>query len=415
MAAAVLRRGEAIVWLPPRAAGERSLAVEPGMWVTVGPLREPSVFTRASLETLPAMRSVKLILDARDVTLLRSTLPALPAARLQRALPNLLEDQVLQDPQTCAWALGPAVEGGARLVAAVDRGWLNLVVQAFERRGIPVSAVWPAQALRFSYPVAEPTLVCVGASVAVLPVAGDGVGLAAGGETGSRQQALRSALALLGAAAGQRVRAFAGEEAWRALLRNTASEVGVELVLADLPVPAAARVDLLSVQRAGALARWASALDWRAWRWPILGALACLAIAVAGLNLHWLVLKREQSDLLARIDASFAQVFPAGTTRVDPVLQMQRHVTQLRARSGQASADDFLPLAAGLGLALGTQSQDALASLEYRDGRLRARFRPGIADTAAARQALEQASRRQGVQMRFENEREPLATITVLR
>ena len=163
------------------------------------------------------------------------------------------------------------------------------------------------------------------------------------------------------------------------------------------------------------MARWASALDWRAWRWPILGALACLAIAVAGLNLHWLVLKREQSDLLARIDASFAQVFPAGTTRVDPVLQMQRHVTQLRARSGQASADDFLPLVAGLGLALGTQSQDALASLEYRDGRLRARFRPGIADTAAARQALEQASRRQGVQMRFENEREPLATITVLR
>ena len=95
MAAAVLRRGEAIVWLPPRAAGERSLAVEPGMWVTVGPLRDPPVYTRASLETLPAMRSVKLILDARDVTLLRSTLPALPAARLQRALPNLLEDQVL--------------------------------------------------------------------------------------------------------------------------------------------------------------------------------------------------------------------------------------------------------------------------------------------------------------------------------
>ena len=50
-----------------------------------------------------------------------------------------------------------------------------------------------------------------------------------------RFQIKRSALALLGAAAGQRVRAFAGEEAWRALLRDTASGVGVELVLADLP------------------------------------------------------------------------------------------------------------------------------------------------------------------------------------
>jgi hypothetical protein len=74
-----------------------------------------------------------------------------------------------------------------------------------------------------------------------------------------------------------------------------------------------------------------------------------------------------------------------------------------------------LPLAVGLGLALGTQAPDALGSLDYRDGRLRARFRPGIADTRAAREALIQAGRRQGLQLKFESEREPLATITVLR
>ena len=415
MAAAVLRRGEAVVWLPPRAAGERSLAVEPSMLVAVGPVRDRPVFARASLETLPAMRSVRLILDARDVTLLRSQLPALPVARLQRALPNLLEDQILQDPQTCAWALGPTVDGGQRLVAAADRGWLNLVVQAFERRGIRVTAVWPAQAVRLGHSANGPVLVCVEQSIAVLPVSGDGVGLAAGTQTGSRQEALHAAFALLGAPGGQGVLALTHDDSWRAVLRDSAATAGVDLRLADLPIPITASIDLLSAQRAGALARWASGLDWRSWRWPLAGALACVAIAVAGLNLHWFVLKREQSDLLARLDASFAQVFPAGTTRVDPVLQMQRHVAQLRARSGQASPDDFLPLVAGLGLALGTQSQDALGSLEYRDGRLRARFRPGIADTRAAREALEQAGRRQGLRLRFESEREPVATITVLR
>ncbi len=415
MAAAVLRRGEAIVWLPPRAAGERSLAAEGSLLVAVGPARDRPTFARASLESLPAMRSVRLILDARDVTLLRSQLPKLPAARLQRALPNLLEDQVLQDPQACAWALGAAGENGQRLVAAVDRGWLNLVTQAFERRGVRVAAVWPAQALRLNHAVTGPALLCLGQSIAILPASGDGVGLASGAEPASRHQALLSAFSLAGAPGGQSLFALTNDDAWRESLRRAAAEAGVTLKIDELPLPVSAAVDLLSAQRAGALARWASTFDWRAWRWPLAGALTCLAIAIAGLNLHWLVLKREQSDLLGRLDQSFAQVFPAGTTRVDPVLQMQRHVAQLRARSGQSSPDDFLPLVASLGLALGTQSHDALGSLEYRDGRLRVRFRPGIADTRPAREALEQAGRRQGLRLRFESEREPLATITVLR
>ena len=414
MAAAVLRRGEAIVWLPPRVAGERSLAGEASLLVAMGPSRERPLVARASLETLPPMRSVRLIVDARDVTLLRAQLPALPPARLQRALPNLLEDQVLQDPQSCAWALGSSVGGGMRLVAALDRHWLDVVTQAFERRGIRVTAVWPAQALQWQPPASTAVLLCIGSSIAVMPAASDGVGLAAGTEPHARREALRSAWALLADAGGE-VMALAEDDAWRAALRESAAEAGVTLRLGDLPVPVSASVDLLAAQRAGALARWAAAFDWRPWRWPLAGALTCAAVAVAGLNLHWYTLAREQAELLATLDRSFAQVFPAGTTRVDPVLQMQRHVAQLRARAGQASPDDFLPLVVGLGLALGTQAQDAIGSLEYRDGRLRARFRPGIADTRAAREALELAGRRQGLRLRFDNEREPLATITVLR
>ncbi len=415
MAATVLRRGEAIVWLPPRVAGERSLAGESSLLVAAGPSRDRPGRVRASLETLPPMRTVRLIVDARDVTLLRARLPALPAARLQRALPNLLEDQILQDPQTCAWALGAVDSGAERLVAAVDRHWLDVVTQAFERRGIRVTAVWPAQALQLQQPASVAVLLCVGSSIAVLPARGDGVGLAAGAEPYTRREALRSALALLAAAGGGEVLGLAEDDTWRAVLRESAAEAGVALQLGELPTPGSASVDLLAAQREGALARWAAGFDWRAWRWPLAGALTCAALAVAGLNLHWYLLAREQVELLATLDRSFAQVFPAGTTRVDPVLQMQRHVAQLRARAGQASPDDFLPLVVGLGLVLGTQSQDAIGSLEYRDGRLRARFRPGIADTRAAREALELAGRRQGLRLRFDSEREPLATITVLR
>jgi len=415
MAAAVLRRGEAIVWLPPRAAGERSLAAEPSLLVLVGPLSEHRTPTRTSLETLPPMRSVRLILDARDVTLLRARLPALPSARLQRALPNLLEDQILQDPQSCAWALGSSANGEERLVAVTDRGWLDTVTQAFERRGIRVAAAWPAQAVRVPSLKSDPVLLCVGNSIAVLPTSGDGVGLAAGTDPISRREAVGAALALVAHEGLQRVSVLTHDDGWREVLREVAVESGITLQIGELPVPASATVDLLQARRAGAFARWMAGFDWRAWRWPLGAALALALIAIAGLNLHWLLLRQEQAALLARLDQSFAQVFPAGTTKVDPVLQMQRHLAQLRARSGQSSPDDFLPLAVGLGLALGTQAPDALGSLDYRDGRLRARFRPGIADTRAAREALIQAGRRQGLQLKFESEREPLATITVLR
>ena len=415
MAAAVLRRGEAIVWLPPRAAGERALAAEPALLVCAGPSRDGAVVSRASLESLPPMRSVRLVLDARDVTLLRARLPALSAARLQRALPNLLEDQILQDAQSCAWALGVVGDGGERLVAAVDRDWLETVTQAFERRGIKVSVAWPAQALRWTPSRHGACLICAGSGIAVLPASGDGVGLAAGLDPVSRREALQAAFALLGDAGQGALVALTHDEGWRSVIREAAHDAGRAVRLGELPVPTSAAVDLLAARRGGSMSRWLSVFDWRAWRWPLGLAIACGLIAIAGLNLHWLTLRHEQSALLARLDGAFAQVFPAGTTRVDPVLQLQRHVVQLRARSGQASPDDFLPLAVGLGLTLGAQAHDAIAALDYRDARLRARFRAGVADTRAARDALEQAGRRHGLQIRFESEREPLASITVLR
>ncbi|MFM7567629.1 MAG: type II secretion system protein GspL, partial [Betaproteobacteria bacterium] len=269
MAAAVLRRGEAIVWLPPRAAGERSLAAEPSLLVLVGPHSEHRSPTRSSLETLPPMRSVRLILDARDVTLLRARLPALPAARLQRALPNLLEDQILQDPQTCAWALGSSASGEERLVAVTDRGWLDTVTQAFERRGIRVAAAWPAQAVRVPSLKSDPVLLCVGSSIAVLPTSGDGVGLAAGSDPASRSEAVSAALALVAQPGQQRVSALTQDEGWREVLREAAVESGTAVQIGELPVPAAAAVDLLEARRAGAFARWVARFDWRAWRWPL--------------------------------------------------------------------------------------------------------------------------------------------------
>lgn len=411
-----LKRGEAVIWLPPRAAGERALGAEPSLQVMIADASPEGVsLRRASLETLPALRSVRLVFDPRDVTLLAARLPALAPARLQRALPNLLEDQVLQDAAQCAWAYAPGPPGADSLVGVIDQHWLETVVQAFERRAIRVQAAWAAQTLRLNPASGAATLLCVGQSIALVTGAADGLGLSAGTEPESRREAIAAALSLAEARLKAGLTVLAADASWHAPAREAAAVWGIEPVLGPLPVPAAAAIDFLSARQHGALSRAWSAIDGRAWRLPGLLALAAAMIAVAGLNAHWWVLHQEQSALRARIDEAFTQVFAPGTARVDPVLQLRRHVATLRARAGQAGADDFIPLVSALGLALGAQATDALAAVDYRDGRLKIRFRPGLADSRATREALEQAARRQGLRLQFDSEREPLATVMVLR
>ena len=165
MAAQVLRKGQAIVWVPPRSIGERAFATEPvllamlpvsvsdkvggganpgGVPVTVFGSASSARYVRVSLDAMPALRTVTLIFDARDVNLLQAEVPPLSGARLQQALPNVVEDLLLQDPHSCAFTLGPRTDGeNRRLVAAIDRGWLEFVLGAFERRGAqPERRVW---------------------------------------------------------------------------------------------------------------------------------------------------------------------------------------------------------------------------------------------------------------------------------
>ncbi len=416
MAPTLLKRGEAIVWLPPRTAGERALGSEPSLFVMLaGSQGSPPMVRRASLETLPPLRSVRLIFDPRDVALLSARLPQLPAARLQRALPNILEDQLLQDPAQCAWALAPGPAGAERLVGVIDRQWLETVIQAFERRSIRVTAAWPAQALQREQPVSGPVLLCAGHGVALITGNADSLGIGAGADADSRRHAVKAVFNLCGGQLKSPIGVMIQDESWAGPVREAAAECGIEPRISSLVVPTAASIDFLSARRHGALARAWAGIDARAWRWPLAGAVSALAAAIAGLNLHWFVLHQEQTALRARLDQAFFQVFPSGTAKVDPVLQLRRHVTSLRARAGQPSPDDVVPLLAALGLALGAQANDALASADYRDGRLRIRFRAGVADSRQAREGIEQAARRQGLRLQFENEREPLASVTVLR
>ena len=174
MAVSALKRGEAVVWVPPRAVGERAFATEPRLLVGLTG-SEGLVVQASSLDALPKLRSVRLVFDARDVNLLPAKLPPLAGGRLRRALPNVLEDRLLQDPQSCLFAPGPALSDGTRVVAVMDRGWFEFVVGAFERRGMRVTRALPGQLAVPLQPGAD-SLMCIGDGIALRTGRHEGIG-----------------------------------------------------------------------------------------------------------------------------------------------------------------------------------------------------------------------------------------------
>jgi general secretion pathway protein L len=404
------RRGEAFIWLPPRACGERALASSPSLLVMsgarLGAAQEP-LCQRSSLETLPALRAVRLIFDARDVTMLRARLPRLPQARLARALPGLLEDQVLQDAQQCVWALDRVpLPSGEQRVAVIDRGWFETVLQAFERRRIRVLSAWPMQA------VARPStgtgwLYAMPEGLALCTSSGEGLGWPAAATAQARALQAGELHSIARELGSPIERIQLGDPAW-----TSAFDAGQAQAL---DWPQACSLDLLAGRRAGRQSSWLDRVDWRAWRPAAALAGLALLIALVGLNLEWARLAAEERRLSARVQGSFRNMLGENTPMVDPVLQMSRQLALLRLRAGQPDPDGFVSLLARLSEALGPAESDALLTLQYRDGQLNLRLRAGAAGSAAVRERLIEASRLQGLELAFESGRDGQAVVRPLR
>lgn len=105
---------------------------------------------RAALAFLPRASTTVLVVAARDMLMLAATLPPLKGPRLKQALPNIVEDFLIQDAQTCHIALDPRpLADGKRMMAVIDRGWFRFIVEAFNAAGhralraVPVTRCLP--------------------------------------------------------------------------------------------------------------------------------------------------------------------------------------------------------------------------------------------------------------------------------
>lgn len=306
------------------------------------------------------------MLSWHRIELPRGVTPRSP--RLRAVLEGLLEDQLLDEPESLHFALQPGARSEAPAwVATCDREWLRSAVQFLEVTGRPVSRIVPEFA-----PQEPPALYAMGDpdDARLVAVTGDGVTtlpLSAG------------ALALLPALpedtaciAEPAVAQLAEQVMQHQPILQQASERWVRAAHSAWDL---AQFELSSSGGARALKRLATlwtdvvaAPEWRAARW---GAVLLIVGNLVGLN-AWAWRERAAIETKREMmQRTLTQTFPDVKVVVDAPVQMEREIGALRQASGATSGRDLEAMLAALTAAV--PPQRAITGIDYSSGELRAR------------------------------------------
>lgn len=404
-----------MVFLPPRfLSGKAQLST--GTVVSYAALGDEAA-GETPIALLPKATALDLVFDPNDVFVTAIEPPKLSEGKLRLALPNILEDRLLAEAADCHFAFSvPRGGTGTTTIAAmpkmpiavVDRGLLTRALDVCVEAGYRVRAAYSE-----IYTVPAP-------AAGVLSVRIDrGRGVARSAthdgfafdltDDGAVPPALALAIRQLGV---RRIQAYGRDSAKLAALAEALNIKVEQVAQAADSASTESAVNLLqgSFAQGGMLGAMmpsgarVNALRKGALKVPLAWAAVAIVVAIAGMNAYYWKLESESKAIRSQMEAAFRSNFPETTAVVDPVLQTQRQLNELRARAGIPSANDFSVLNARTALLLSAAPLGAVASLEYRDGSLKVKFKPGMADNPALQNTLRAAAVQQGLAIRFESD-----------
>jgi general secretion pathway protein L len=351
---------------------------------------------------LPKAHSTIVLVAARDLLMLTIAVPPLKGRRLQQALPNLVEDYLLQDPGACHIAIDPLPTindaGNTRTLAVVNRSWFRFIRDTFIAAGHRNLRVIP-----FTYCLPEP--------VATEGTASGSSLLAVVLNPAETDQEVELVLKEEGQNQSRHIGLTLPAHAFSGTFNALTVDKAVTLYqLTDTPDSASVPVDHINAKTVAlsfeTLAR--RALDCRFdlcqfdfapepwyinrtlfkhWRIPISLIIATLLVTLVGTNLQWWQYARQRHALAAAQAKIFIEAFPK-VTPLDPPRQMARQLDILRLAAGMLSPDDFLSLLSRFVIALGENPKNTISAINYRDHMLEVHFKPEAKIDVQFRQRL---------------------------
>jgi general secretion pathway protein L len=314
-----------------------------------------------ALAALAPGRRLVLLLPSAQIRLTSVQLPARQLAKVQQAVPYVLEDQFADDVETLHFAVGTRRADGQWPVAAIARERLTAVLAWFAEQGLRPDAVIPdLLALpepddgRFTLLVdGDEVLVRSGWSSGFCCLRAD-LELCLQLADPDRQRSLRVIVprnqSFDPSTLGRPVEAVHGfAQPLEALLQHLHADAAINLLQGEF----SARQDLLRL--------------WRPWR--AAAALAGVSLLIAA-ALHGIEVWRLGSELEA-LDAQnrqrYQQLFPAETRIVDLEAQLDQQLARLR---GGPSGASLLVLMDVVAETIGAVPGLRLEAVQYRDAAL---------------------------------------------
>ena len=324
------------------------------------------------LADVPRADETCLVLPVARVAFVRAALPPGPAAKLAKLAPFAIEDAIVSAPEDILATVLDDERDGERLVAVIDRGWLESVLAGLATHGIQAARAIVESALAAGSP----------GTWTVVWTGGGGFAALGGIEAIALDASLDGRPPLsLKLAADERRRRGDAPKAVRVLLAAGADAPNTGRWAESLHAPVAVVGKWVPEEADAAAAACPNLLPGGGggrWRGKdLLARFKPAAILAAGiLAVHgvltvadWSRLAWEARGLRSDMDTAFRKAFPDAKTVVDPALQMRRNVADLRRAAGEPDATDFVPVLAKLAPALaaaGLRPQ----SLRYERGEL---------------------------------------------
>jgi hypothetical protein len=207
----------------------------------------------------------------------------------------------------------------------------------------------------------------------------------------------------------QQIHAF-GDDA--PALAALGEALGAQVTVSAVPVDPAASDDAVNLLQ-GAFASGGllggmnlPRLKMRKLRAPLIWLGVAAAVFVAGMNAYWAKLATDAGAIRQNMITAFRGQFPnASSADAGLVVELtRRELGNLRARAGMASPSDFSVLNAQAAQLLSSAPIGSVAGVEYADGALRVKFKPGVGGDAGLQNQLRAQAVQMGLNLRFEQD-----------
>ncbi len=287
-----------------------------------------------SLADMPVAEQCQAVAPAAVVLLTSVKLPVSKGEKARRLLPFVAEEQLAVEVDTVHFALGEALPEGRLAVAIIEQHWLQQSLAFLTAQGLRVQHFLP-ETLLLALP--DDGWVMTWDGQQGLVRTGESAGWVLEGE--GIPFALQCLCQSVAAHPPKQLLIYthaALDAAW------WSAQLGVPVVIStQAPPRVLSALDLLQ----GNFARQQFNWTWLPKLKPVLwlGA-AMILLQLLGTGIDAWRLGREQRQLQQAMEASFRQAFPEATVVVDPALQMERQLANLRRTAGIADTQDFLPI-----------------------------------------------------------------------